>query len=216
MFVSLRTVSLPAGREGECSHLVEALRKAVSQLAGVKKSWIAQAMPAVSLNAGHLVWRMTFASEREALHAPLLPSWRETIAPLLADTQISGVGYRVTRSAGTRGGRGIWRALIFRIIPEGFPHSAKQLEEGLLLFPKYIRTIRSWALSAVATVEGPKTFTHVWEQEFDSLDGFTGEYMQHPLHWGLIDSYFDAEYPQYVADPYLVQVVGEIDGPIIT
>jgi hypothetical protein len=71
-------------------------------------------------------------------------------------------------------------------------------------------------LSAVATVEGPKIFTHVWEQEFDSIDGFTGEYMQHPLHWGLIDSYFDAEYPHYVADPYLVQVVGEIDGPIIT
>jgi hypothetical protein len=216
MFVSLRTVSLPAGREGESGRLVAALRKAVSGLAGVKKSWIAAAMPAVSLNAGQIVWRMTFASERDALHAPLLPAWRETIAPLLADTHISGVGYRITRSAGTRGGRGIWRALIFRITPEGFPGTARQLEDGLLLFPKYIRTIRSWALSTVATVEGPKNFTHVWEQEFDSIEGFTGEYMQHPLHWGLVDSYFDAEYPQYVVDPYLVQAVGEIDGPLIT
>src|SRR6266404_5431757 len=93
--------------------------------------------------------------------------------------------------------------------------AARGIESELLLFPKYIGTIRSWALSSVATVEGPKTFTHVWEQEFASIDGFTGEYMQHPLHWGLVDSYFDSEFPHYVVDPFLIQMVGEIDGPVI-
>jgi hypothetical protein len=30
------------------------------------------------------------------------------------------------------------------------------------------------------------------EQEFDSLEGQTGEYMNHPIHWGLVDAIFDA------------------------
>ena len=102
MFVSLRTISLPANREGECGRLVTALRQAVGSLDGVKSHWIAQPLSAVSLNAGQILWRMTFGSEREAYHAPLLQAWRENIAPLLADTQVTGVGYRVGRSAGSR------------------------------------------------------------------------------------------------------------------
>src|SRR6266404_5431756 len=102
MFVSLRTISLPANREGECGRLVTALHQAVGSLDGVKSHWIAQPLSAVSLNAGQILWRMTFGSEREAYHAPLLQAWRENIAPLLADTQVTGVGYRVGRSAGNR------------------------------------------------------------------------------------------------------------------
>jgi len=215
MFVSLRTISLPANREGECGRLVTALHQAVGSLDGVKSHWIAQPLSAVSLNAGQILWRMTFGSEREAYHAPLLQAWRENIAPLLADTQITGVGYRVGRSAGNQGGSGIWRALVFRVAAGNRTDLAQRIDSELLLFPKYIGTIRSWALSSVATVEGPKAFTHVWEQEFASIDGFTGEYMQHPLHWGLVDSYFDSEFPHYVVDPFLIQMVGEIDGPVI-
>jgi len=60
-----------------------------------------------------------------------------------------------------------------------------------------------------------QTYTHVWEQEFDNLDGLTGEYMNHPVHWGLADAFFDAECPEYIVDPHLVQVVGAIDQTIM-
>ena len=79
-----------------------------------------------------------------------------------------------------------------------------------------ISTIRSWALSTVSTSDGAKDFTHVWEQEFDAIEGLTGEYMDHPIHWGIVDSFFDAELPQYIVDPFLLQVVGKIERPIIT
>jgi hypothetical protein len=100
-------------------------------------------------------------------------------------------------------------------MPHGFPDLARQLESELLLFPKYVASIRSWALNLVSFVEGPKAFTHVWEQEYDDIEGLTGEYMMHPVHWGLADRFFDAESPLYVVDPYLVQVIGTIEGTIL-
>jgi hypothetical protein len=167
------------------------------------------------INAGHVVWRATFATEADALATPLTPAWRAGVAPVLEGTQVSGVGYRVTRGA-VRGSRpGIWRALVFRVMPHGFPQAAAELEAGLLLFPEHIPAIRSWALSPVSVVEGPKAYTHVWEQEFDSLEGLTRDYMQAPVHWGLVDAWFDAECPQYVVDPQLIQVIGEIDHSVM-
>jgi hypothetical protein len=215
MFVSLRIISLPPDREVERDLIITRLREAAAQLAVVRTSWIAPVSPVAVINGGHIVWRMTFATERDALAAPLDPRWRAEIDPLLRDAQVIGVGYRITRGAVRAAGAGIWRALIFRIMPHAPPEAVKAIEDGLLLFPKYITPIRSWALSAVAATEGPKAYTHVWEQEFDSLDDLTGAYMNHPIHWGLVDAFFDADYPQYVADPYLVQVVADIDAPIM-
>jgi hypothetical protein len=213
MFVSLRLIALPGGSDREA--LAAALRAAAADLPGVGSSWIAPVLGEAAINAGDVVWRMTFASERDALSVTRHEAWRTRIAPLLAGAEVTALGYQVTRGDARPAGGGIWRALIFRVMPHGFPAGARELEDGLLLFPKYIPAIRSWALSAVSTVEGPKAFTHVWEQEFDSLRGLTGDYMEHPIHWGLVDAWFDAEYPQYIVDPGLIQVVGEIDQSIM-
>lgn len=215
MFVSLRMITLPPAREAERDAIVRALADAGAALAGVRHAWAAAVSPTAVINAGHVVWRLGFSSEREALAAPLQAVWRERIAPLLADAQVAGVGYQATRGAVRRPGPGIWRALVFRVTPQGFPHAARALEAGLLLFPKHIGAIRSWGLNAVATVEGPKAFTHVWEQEFDSLEGLTGEYMSHPIHWGHVDAFFDADCPNCVVDPQLIQVVAEIDQGLL-
>jgi Stress responsive A/B Barrel Domain len=215
MFVSLRMITLPPDREAERDAIVEGLVAAGVALPGVRQAWAAPVSPKAVINAGHLVWRLGFASEREALAAPLQAVWRNRIAPLLEGAQVTGVGYQATRGAVRRPGPGVWRALVFRVMPQGFPDAAKAIEDGLLLFPKYIGAIRSWGLNQVATVEGPKAFTHVWEQEFDSLEGLTGEYMNHPIHWGAVDGWFDADCPQYVVDPHLIQVVAAIDEGLL-
>ena len=215
MFVSLRTLSLPTEREGERDAIIATLRATAAELPGVLSSWVARVSPVAAINAGHIVWRLTFATEREALAAPFEANWSMRIAPLLSGMQQIGVGYRFTRSSLRPASSGIWRALIFRVMPQGFPRRANDLERELLLLPKYVGSIRSWALSRVSTIEGPKGFTHVWEQEFDKLEGLTADYMIHPVHWGLLDRYFDAECPEYVVDPHLIQVIGEIDSTII-
>jgi hypothetical protein len=215
MFVSLRLIALPPEREAQAQELAARLRVAAAGLAGVRSCWIAPVSPVAVINAGHVVWRMTFGSEREALAITRDPAWCGEIAGLLGGAEISHVGYRVTRSAVKPAEGGIWRALVFRVMPQGFPDGARALEQGLLLMPGKVSTIRSWALSPVSICEGPKALTHVWEQEFDSLAGLTGEYMTHPVHWGIVDAFFDAECPEYIVDPHLIQVVGAIDRTIM-
>jgi hypothetical protein len=215
MFVLLRIITLPPQRAAQCESFLAPLRTAAAYLPGVCASWIAPMSSVAAINAGHVLWRQTFVAERDALAVAFTDEWRERVAPLLEGAQVTTVGYRVTCSAVREAGPGIWRALIFRVMPHGFPTVVAELEAGLLLFPKYIPAIRGWALSSVAASEGPKAFTHVWEQEFATLEGLTIDYMQHPVHWGFVDAWFDAEYPQYIVDPYLIQVVGEIDNTLL-
>lgn len=212
MFVALRTISLPAGRIDD---VLAGLGAAAPQLPGATGCWVARTAAGVTINAGDIIWRMTFSTEAAALAATYTPLWRSAIAQLLDGARIDGVGYRITRSGGHLPGAGIWRALVFRVMPHAHPDQIRALEAGTLLFPKYIDTIRSWALSPVAYSEGPKTFTHVWEQEYDGIDGLTGGYMDDPLHWGLVDAFFDAEYPDYIVDPMLMQLVGTVDASIM-
>ena len=215
MFVSLRMVTLPGNREGDCNALIAGLRSAAAQLGNVQSCWVAPISERPVINAGHIVWRMHFANEREASAVTLDPLWHSEIAPLLNGAQTTTLGYRPARYDIRPSARGIWRALIFRVFPYGFPDRVRALEDSTLLLPKYVRTIRSWALSPVAQCEGPKAFTHVWEQEFDSLDGLTGEYMTHPIHWGHVDAFFDAECPEYIVDPHLIQIVATIDRTVM-
>lgn len=157
--MSLRTLTLPADRAGEQAELVASLTDAATQLPGLRSSWVAPVLIGVGLNAGHVVWRATFTTEADAHAAPLDPAWRSRIAPLLDGCGVTGVGYRVTRAGVRPAGAGVWRALVFRVVPQGFPHVAAQLEEGLMLMPRHVSTIRSWALSRVASVEGAKAYT---------------------------------------------------------
>ena len=66
MFVSLRLITLPTEREGERESLAARLQGAANELPGARSCWIAPVSPVAVINAGHLVWRLTFASEREA------------------------------------------------------------------------------------------------------------------------------------------------------
>lgn len=214
MFVLLKNITLPQEASSAVEDIVAALNKATEGLPGVRSSWIVPMSKPV-LNAGDIICRMTFGTEREALMVTHSSEWRQRVEPLLADCAVESIGYRITRSGGRKEGPGIWRALVFRVMPHGFPDLARELEEKTLLFPKYISTIRSWALNPVSFVEGPKAYTHVWEQEFDSVEGLTGEYMANPIHWGVVDAYFDADYPEYIVDPQLIQLVGRIDRPVL-
>lgn len=215
-FVSLRLITLPSHRISERDVIVAQLAQAAAKLGADKTSWIAPVIDSAVINAGHIVWRMESATESAALAVTFDPVWSNAIAPLFEGAQINTIGYRIAESSVQSAGAGVWRALVFRVIPAGFPDAAAALESQLLLMPKYVPTIRSWALSPVAFSEGPKNFTHVWEQEFDELSGLTGDYMVHPIHWGVVDSWFDAECPNYVVDPLLIQVVGRIDKTIMS
>jgi hypothetical protein len=215
MFVTLRNIYAPEMSAGEIERLVAELKALAPQLPAVRDAWIAPVSPVAVINAGQIVWRMTFATESQALLAPASSLWRERIAPLLNGTEILGLGYRITQSWMRRRGPGIWRALLLRVMDHAEPALVRRLAETTLLLGKNVPEIRSWALSPVTYSEGAKAFSYVWEQEFDSVADLTGPYMTSPTHWGVVDAFFDADCPEYIVDPFLVQVVGAIDQSIM-
>ncbi|MEU1984192.1 Dabb family protein [Nocardia sp. NPDC019395] len=97
------------------------------------------------------------------------------------------------RSSGT-----VFRTLLLRANPATPAHTLAEFEADLLRMPGYIPTIRAWRLSRVDRAVGATEWTHVWEQEFTDLDGLAGAYLAHPVHWGLVDRWFDPECPESI------------------
>ncbi|MEU0934777.1 Dabb family protein [Embleya sp. NPDC005971] len=92
-----------------------------------------------------------------------------------------------------------------------------EFESDLLGMPEHIATIRSWALSRVAERAGPASpWTHVWEQEYATVEGLTGEYLLNPYHWAHVDRWFDGEVPGSIVEPGLAHVFRRSEPPVLT
>ncbi|MEV0546243.1 Dabb family protein [Nocardia salmonicida] len=92
----------------------------------------------------------------------------------------------------------VYRVLLLRVAP-GTPRATiERFEADLLRMPRYLPSIRSWQLSRVTRGTGSSPWTHVWEQEFTDLDGLTGPYLMHPVHWAHVDRWFDPECPEVI------------------
>jgi hypothetical protein len=70
-------------------------------------------------------------------------------------------------------------------------------------------------LCKVVASSGRRSWTHVWEQEFDDVAGLEGPYMLDPIHWGLVDGWFDPECPQRIVDPFLIHAAFAIKQAVI-
>ncbi|MET7299784.1 Dabb family protein [Embleya sp. NPDC005575] len=92
-----------------------------------------------------------------------------------------------------------------------------EFEADLMAMPDHIATIRSWALSRVAGRAGTAApWTHVWEQEYATVEGLTGEYLLNPYHWAHVDRWFDGEVPGSIVEPGLAHVFRRSDPPVLT
>jgi hypothetical protein len=100
----------------------------------------------------------------------------------------------------------IHRTLLVRVEPTVDRDLARQFEHELQAMPRYIEAICNSSLSHVDTVHGARAtrWTHVWEQEFFSLEDLTGPYMVHGYHWSLVDAWFDRQSPRQIVDPDLI------------
>ncbi len=146
---------------------------------------------------------------------------RSAVDALLADPLVSGserVAYEdvLVRDADrTDAGGGVYRALLLSVRPGVEEDRVRRFEAELAEMPSYIRSIRNWQLSRVAEADGTRPWTHVWEQEYDSMDGLMGPYMIHPHHWAWIDRWFDPEGTDWIVDTQLCHTFCAIEDPII-
>jgi hypothetical protein len=112
---------------------------------------------------------------------------------------------------------GIQRTLLLHVDPTADPAEVAAFEAALAAMPRYIDTIRNSSLSPVQDVwgaTGPR-WTHVWEQEFRTLEGLTGPYMNHAYHWAYVDTWFDPQSPNHIVDTTLVHAMCDLDRSIL-
>lgn len=144
-----------------------------------------------SINAGATIARLRFAGAAE----------RDRAAARIEARTDDGIDvYRIggdTRVAagGTAVGP-VYRVLLARVEPDAPEETVRRFERDLGALADHVRAIRSWRLHRIATGDG--AFTHLLEQEFADAAAVTGDYLHHPIHWAVVDRWFDPECPEAI------------------
>jgi hypothetical protein len=220
MFNLLQVIDLgPGATEGSADELVQRLNAVGAKLPGVRNALAGKTLPR-ALNGGHLMWRIAFTSEADYWACVSSPAWRTEVAPQLSPERgavVDSIAYQAELYQPCRSGEqvGIWRCLVMALEPGVEAAALRQFERDTLLMPPLVGTIRSWALGRVRQTQGRRAWSYVWEQEFADIGGLEGEYMTNPIHWGVVDGWFDVECPQRIFDPCLIHAAFEIPRPIL-
>lgn len=221
MFSLLQIIDLgPQATDGSAERMAQFLIAEGESLPAVVSAKAGTTLPG-ALFGGHLMWRLTFASEEDYRHCQTSDRWHSIIAPALAADKgvfVDRVAYQprwFDTSAG-RSREGIWRCLVLAVDADASRTDVRQFEQDMLLMPSYVSTIRNWSFGHVIAARGRRRWTHVWEQEFDDMAGLNGEYMANPIHWGLVDGWYDPESPKRIVDIVcIVHAAFAIDRAVI-
>lgn len=191
---------------------------AAAEAAGVQRPLVAPTLPGVR-NGGDLLAHFRFASKSEWL------SHRETVDEAMACPAIEHIDsaeYPADHAGDGLSGRRadaipstVYRTLLLRVDEAAAPAELARFEHATLQMPRHIPAIRAWQLSRVDRATGTSQWTHVWEQEFADLDGLLGPYMNHPVHWALVDQWFDPESPNQIVKDRICHSFCAIPAPVI-
>ncbi len=161
---------------------------------GAKRWIVAPTLPGTR-NGGDILLHLRFASESEARSAA--PS----LEPLLADPsviRVNGASYSGEYTTCAADPGTVYRTLLLRVCPGADAAAVTRFERELILLPRYVPAIRAWQLSRVREAVGDCAWTHVFEQRFSDVDGLMGPYLLHPIHWAVVDRWFDPECPEVI------------------
>ena len=151
-------------------------------------------------NGGDVLAHMQFESEA---HWRSVADDFSTVLDDRAVTRVNGAGYTGTSSRNNSNRKNdnaatVYRTLLLRVLPAASPDTVAQFENDLRAMPRYVTTMTAWQLSRVCEPIGTTPWTHVFEQEFTDVDGLMGPYLMHPIHWAVVDRWFDPECPDVI------------------
>ncbi|WP_278265641.1 Dabb family protein [Nocardia sp. AG03] len=191
MYEVIRLVHLAPGADENA--LIADLRASVGT---ARWALIQPTLPGVR-NGGDILVHLRFA---DRAHWSATAARLATVLGDSAVTHVDGAEYTggTAGFANPRTPATVHRVLLLRVAPDTPPATVRAFEADLLRMPAHIPTIRSWQLSTVHHALGSAPWTHVWEQEFTDLDGLTGPYLLHPIHWAHVDRWFDPEHPESI------------------
>ncbi|SRR5579875_576260 len=219
MFKLTRLLFFPADRAtAERQAVIQTLRDVSAQSAAVKRFLLEPTLPGV-LNGGDYIWHLQFADQAAYRACLSQPPWRDKVDPLF-----EGGTFKKYESVAYEGGlsganrkleSGVYRTLIMTMRPGASPQQIAQFEKELAGMPRYISSIKNWQLSHGTEASGSRQWSHIWEQEYENLEGLTGPYMDHPFHWGLVDRWFNPECSQYIVDKVLCHTYCEFKTSVL-
>jgi hypothetical protein len=214
----LVTANPVAGNTGKAK-LTEALNATARGNAHVVRTMLEPTYPNV-YNGGDYIWHLQFADEA---------AWRawkddaeggKAAEAVLADTDlvshVDSAAYEGGKSGSKRDlQQGAYRTLLLSVNRAPGEAAIAQFDFETYEMGLYIPTIVNWQVSRVTESSGARPWTHVWEQEYEAIDGLQGAYMLHPHHWGWIDRWYDPECTDYMIDTHLCHTFCNFEGSVI-
>nr|WP_084459145.1 Dabb family protein [Mycolicibacterium houstonense] len=192
--------------ESERGRVLSALRAAADR-SGALRTLVEPTLPG-SRNGGDILVHLRFDTQQ---------SWeRSDFDDVLGDPAISRVNGATYRGAPVRRGSGtVYRALLLRVPDDVEADTVASFERELAMMPRYVSTISAWQLSRVEQAIGTSEWTHVFEQEFIDVDGLMGPYLMHPIHWAVVDRWFDPETTDMIVRDRVCHSFCGLPGPVL-
>lgn len=179
--------------EADCARIQQLVNK-LAQESGAARHLVAPTLPG-SRNGGDVLVHLRFDDSEQ--WAAVSDDFDAALADP-AITRVNGVSYHgsptviADRAPGT-----VYRTLLLRVEHGVSPATQSRFCADLEQLPGYVSTISAWQLSRPDHAVG-NAWTHVFEQEFSDADGIMGAYLMHPIHWAVVDQWFDPECPNVI------------------
>ncbi|WP_048468981.1 Dabb family protein [Mycolicibacterium chlorophenolicum] len=181
--------------------------QAAAARSGATRSVVAPTLPG-SRNGGDILVHLRFDDPQAAAGTDFDAA--------LSDPAISRVNGATYRGSAVRSSVGtVYRALLLRVSPEADAATVAEFERELAMMPLYVPTIAAWQLSRVDDAVGTTGWTHVFEQEFTDVDGLMGPYLMHPVHWAVVDRWFDPETTDVIVRDRVCHSFCDLDAPLL-
>ncbi|WP_166908693.1 Dabb family protein [Mycobacterium sp. DL440] len=193
--------------EAESGRVLGALR-AAAERSGASRVLVEPTAPG-SRNGGDILVHLRFADD---------DAWENSdFDDALSDPAISRVNGVTYQGAPLRRGSGtVYRALLLRVPAEVDAETVAAFESELSMMPRYVPTIAAWQLSRVEQAIGTSEWTHVFEQEFTDVDGLMGPYLMHPIHWAVVDRWFDPETTDIIVRDRVCHSFCDLPAPVLS
>ena len=163
-------------------------------LAGAGRRTVAPTLPG-SRNGGDILLHAEFP---DAAAGETAESEVDRLLATAAVRHVDGADYNADPALTSKPTGTVYRTLLLAVDPATPAHLVEKFEADLLLMPRYVPTITACRLSRPERTLGASRWTHVFEQEFTDEQGLMGPYLMHPIHWGVVDRWFDPECPEYI------------------
>lgn len=206
MFNVTRLIDVAAG---EHDRVLATIRAAAEHSGALR--WVVEPTEPGSRNGGDVLAHLRF-TDREQWQAA-----EPRLARALSDpaiTRINGASYPGEPSCGGSPGT-VYRTLLLRVQPDTAPDTVARFEAELTSMAHYVTTIRAWQLSRVLEPVGATAWTHVFEQEFTDVDGLMGPYLMHPIHFAVVDRWFDPESTDVIVGDRVCHSFCSLDRPVL-